>query len=100
MNDCIGLEPHVGVDPRRRRITSSRGEHVLLVDAVAQRGRCRSELRSGVDFLCIEARVGDLRRHAHLRGKVAHGVGQIELALPVLVIELVECRPDVIGGEH
>ena len=50
VNDRIGLELDLGVDPGRSGIDDRRaGEHVALVDAIAQDGGGGGELDPGVD---------------------------------------------------
>ena len=85
------------VDPGRRRVDDRRaGQHVAEVDPVAQHGRGRCELGARVDALGL-GRVGG---HVHGDGlagcdEVAHGVGQVELALGVLRGQAFERRPEL-----
>ena len=85
MDRRVGLELDVGLDPRRRRIDDrDAGEHVRLVDAVAEHGGGRGELGARVDALGLGGIGGDVRGDAlAVLDEEAHGVGQVQLALRV-----------------
>ena len=63
MDVDVGLELDVGVDPRRLRVDDRHaGEHVRLVDAVAQHRRGVGELDARVDALGLARIGGDVDR--------------------------------------
>ena len=75
-------------------------EHVLAVDPVAERRRCGGELDAGVDALGLGRIGGDVGDDVLAAGdEIAHGVGQVELALDVVRLEPVERRPEQVAAE-
>ena len=100
MDRHVGLELDLRLDPGRRRIDErDAGEHVALVDAVADHVGGSGELDAGVHALGL-ARVGrDVRGHGlAVLDEEAHGVGEVELALCVLRLEPLERRPEEVGA--
>ena len=75
-----------GLDPGRRRVDDrDAGDHVREVDPVAQRGRRGGELGARVHALGLVRVGGDVSDDALAAAdEVAHGVGQVELALGVV----------------
>ena len=62
MDRHVGLELDVGLDPGRRRVDDrDAGEHVALVDAVAEHRRGLGELGARVHALGLERVGGDVR---------------------------------------
>src|SRR2546427_1665729 len=98
----VGLEAHVGVDPRGGRIDDrDSGEHVTLVDVVAKAGGHEGELGPGVDPLDLPRdRSGVYGDRVAAVDEQAEGVGDVELALRVVRLEPVERRPQLLRSEH
>ena len=95
-------ERHARLDPGRRRIDDRRtGQHVRLVDAIAQHCGCDGKLRASVDSQRCEGVGADPGRGSPAGGDdVRDRVGQVELALGVVRIELLERVPQRAGLEH
>ena len=89
------------VDPGGPRIDDRHaGEHVRLVDPVAELGRGDRKLRTGVDAERRELVGAAPRRGPPTVGdKVGDRVGEVKLALGVVRVELLERRPERAGGE-
>ena len=84
-----------GVDDRHA------GEHVLVVDPLAERGSGGGELDARVDALGLRRVGGDEHADAIAGGHdPAHGVGEVELTLRVRRLQLVERRPERVRAEH
>ena len=100
VHDDVGLDLDAGLDPRRRRVDDrDAGEHVLLVDPVAQRGGGKRELDAGVHALGLERVVGELHGAGLTVGdEQAERVGHVELALRVVRVEPLERRPELLGA--
>ena len=101
MHDRVGLERDRRLDPGRRRVDDrDTGEHVRGVDPVAERGGGGGELDARVDALRLVGVGRDVDDDA-VAGidEVAHGVGQVQLALCVDGLQPVERRPEQIGPE-
>ncbi len=98
---AVGLDLDVGLDPGRLRVDDGdAGQHVLLVDAVAEcSGRFR-ELGAGVHALGL-GRVGsDVGGDTlAILNEIDDGVGEVQLPLAVVRVELLERRPDPVGVE-
>ena len=89
------------VDPGGPRIDDRHaGEHVRLVDPVAELCRGDRKLRAGVDAERREL-VGTAPRRGPptVGDQVGDRVGEVQLALGVVRIELLERRPERAGGE-
>ena len=100
MDDRVGLQLDVGVDPRRRRIDDAdAGIHVRAENPVAEVRRSGGELGSRVDPVdLLGVRGGVHGRRAAALDDVPDRVGQIELALRVAGIEPVERSPELLGA--
>ena len=101
MDGRVGLELDVGLDPRRLRIDDRDArEHVRLVDAVAKRGGRLRELGARVHALGLGGIGGDVGGDTlAILNQMAHGVGQVQLALAVRRVDPVERGPDPLGVE-
>ena len=100
MNRRVRLELDVRLDPGRGGSAIATPASMPPVDAVAQRGGCVGELDAGVDTLRLVRVVRDMGGDALAAGdEVAHGVGQVELALDVVRLEPIERRPEQLGPE-
>ena len=101
MNNRVCLERDPVVDPGGPWIDDRHaGEHVRLVDPVAELGRGDRKLRAGVDAERRELVGAAPRRGPPTVGdKVGDRVGEVKLALGVARIELLERRPERAGGE-
>ena len=70
------------------------------VDPLAERGRCGGELDARVDALGLGRIGGDVGDDPlAARDEIAHGVGEVELALDVVRLEPVERRPEQVAAE-
>ena len=101
MDRHVRLDLDAGLDPGRLRIDDRHaGEHVRLVDAVAQRGGGGGELDARVDPLGLD-RVGrDVDRDGLAVGdEEPDRVGEVELALRVVRLEPLERGPELLGAE-
>ena len=94
----ISTSPSIHVDCGSTIVTP--GEHVRLVDAVAQRGGGRCELGARVDSLDLARIVGDVHRNRlAVLHEEADCVGEVELALRVLRLQPLERGPELLAGE-
>ncbi len=102
MDHRVGLDHGVGVDPRARRVDDGDpGEHVRLVDPVAERGGRAGQLDSRVHALCLHRIVSLVHRDAvAVFHEERDRVCQVELALRVVRRQPVEHRPQPICPEH
>src|SRR3954447_1147823 len=89
VNRRVGLELDARLDPRRDGIDDRRaGEHVPLVDPVAQHGRGSRKLDARVHALDLERIGGEMSGDdLTVVREIAHGVGEVQLALRVLRLE-------------
>ena len=101
MDRRVGLELDVGLDPRGLRVDDRDArEHVRLVDAVAKRCGRIGELGARVHALGLGGIGGDVGGDTlAILNEMAHGVGQVQLALRVRRVDPVERGPDPVGGE-
>ena len=102
MDDRVGLEHGVGVDPGRRRVDDRHaGEHVRLVDPVAELRPRPPRAPTRVFTPSVSIGISSLvhRDPLALRDEERDGVGQIELALRVVRRQTVEHRPQPLGPE-
>ena len=101
MDDGVGLEGDPVVDPGRPRVDDRHtGEHVRLVDPVAELRRGDCKLRAGVDSEWRQLVGAAPRRGAPTVGdEVRDRVRKVELPLGVAGVELLERRPERAGGE-
>ena len=102
MHDRIGLERHASArsTSSRDRRSSTPASMCAVVDPVAQRAAGGRQLDPRVDTL----RLAGIRRDVDGNtvpcvDEVAHGVGQVQLALRVARLQPVERRPQQIGPE-
>ena len=102
MHGRVGLELDAVVDPRGVRVDDrDAGEHVRVVDPVAQDGGDLGELDARVDSL----RLDGIRREVHgdrlaVLDEEADGVGDVELALRVVRLKSLERAPQLVRAEH
>ncbi len=102
MDGGVGLELDLCVDPGRLRVDDrDAGEHVPLVDPVAELGRGLRKLGARVDAdEAARIGLGAVRGHAASgRDDVPDGVREVELALRVVRVELLERAPERGGVE-
>ena len=101
MHDRVGLERHRTARSRSSRIDDrDAGEHVRVVDPVAQHGGRGGELDARVDALGLVGIGSDVDDDAVAGAdEIAHGVRQVQLALGVGGLETAERRPEQIGLE-
>ena len=88
------------LDPRRGRVDDrDAGEHVLLVDAVAEGGGDGGELGARVHAFGLERIVRELHGAGLAVGhEQAERVGHVQLALGVVRVETLERRPQLLGA--
>ena len=101
LHDDVGLELDGRLDPGRRGVDDrDAAQHVLLVDAVAQDRAGLCELDPRVHAFRLAVILGDVRRHLLAGGdEDLDRVGQVELALDVLRLQLLERGPELVGAE-
>ena len=101
MDDGVGLELHVRVDPRGHGIDNGDARLEMAGDdLIAELPRGSREIGSSVhafaDTRILRTVHGDLPSVIH---QMAHGVGEVELALRVVRVEVGEPLPERVGVE-
>jgi hypothetical protein len=101
MDGGVGLELHARLDPGRAGIADAdTGQHVRPVYPIAQDGRGGRHLGSRVDSLSLDWILCDARADGLVLGdEEANRVGEVELALGVGRLELLQRRPKLLGLE-
>ena len=101
MDRDVRLDLDVRLDPGRRRVDDRHpGEHVTLVDPVAQPRRGRRKLDPRVDPLGLERVCCDVHgNRIAVADEEAQCVGEVELTLRVVRLEPLERRPELRGLE-
>jgi hypothetical protein len=100
MNRRVGLELDGRLDPGRRGIDDrDPGQHVLLVDAVAERCPCARQFDACVHALSLLGIAFVCRHQLTVVDEEPHGIGQVELSLSVGRIDPLQRGPELGSGE-